>query len=102
MNKQAITLKETGSDAMDARNMILKLIDCQINNYKMQFITKWEGDHSADAAAKDKKIAYLRKKKEEIIEKFRQIPFENVDLDISLDFQVKECEAELKVHEMAS
>ena len=60
MNSRTVKLEESGLEMRSGRRMIFKILDTQINNYKLQFITDWEGNHDLSPDEKDEKIAKMR------------------------------------------
>lgn len=92
MKTKQVNITEENFELKDSRNMIFKVIDCQINNYKLQFLTDWEKNHSISSAIKDSKIAALEAKKRELADLYKAHEFDNslVDLNISIDVRIKE------------
>lgn len=78
MKKQGIQL-----DLINSQETILKLIDDQINNCKIEFMMAWERDHSTSPEEKDKKIKYLEVKKEEIKAYFKRCEAEKVPVGLN-------------------
>lgn len=96
MKTKRLSITEKDFDLNASKNMIIKAIDTQINNYKLQFLTDWEKDHSISFHEKDEKIKALEEEKKEIIELCRAINSDEpkVDLNISIDLTIKEPMAE--------
>lgn len=59
METKTIQLEESGLNIQDGKNMIFRIIDNQILNYKMQFQTEWERNHNTSPELKNAKIAEL-------------------------------------------
>jgi phosphoribosylamine-glycine ligase len=78
MKNQGIQL-----DFMNSKETILKLIDDQINNCKIEYMKAWERDHSTSAEVKDKKIKDLNEKKEEIKAYFKRCEAEMVPVELN-------------------
>lgn len=65
--EKSILINESGLSLKDGRDMVLKIIDSQINNYKLQYLTDWERNHKTKPTRKNKKIAQLEALRDEII-----------------------------------
>ena len=66
MNTKTISLEESGLNIRDGRNMIFSIIDNQINNYKLKFLSNWEENHTISSEEKDRKIDQLKLTKESL------------------------------------
>lgn len=91
MKSKKIKIEERNYQVSDSRSMIFKVIDNQINNYKLQYITMSERDHSIPSKVKDKKIKQLEAKKADLQKLFTKLNDEDylVDFNISIDVKLK-------------
>lgn len=91
MKRKTINIEEFDHNVSDSRSMIFKVIDTQINNYKLQFLTQWERDHTISLAEKDEKIKELQVQKDHMIALFRECEMGNtlIDFKISIAVTVK-------------
>jgi len=92
MESKKIKIEEFNCKVNYSRNMIFRLLDSQINNYKLQFLANWEGDHSTSPCLKDSKIKELEAMKNEINNLFKECGDKAslVNLSISLDIKIKQ------------
>lgn len=88
MNSRTVKLEESGLEMRSGRRMIFKILDTQINNYKLQFITDWEGNHDLSPDEKDEKIAKLETIKEELNSMFRDMEYGSKEVSFSLNLEV--------------
>ena len=91
MKTQTLKIAEQNYQLHESRNMISKIIDNQINNIKLHFLTEWERDHSLPLDINDEKITLLKNKKKDLNELFNKFSDTNylVDFDISIDVKFK-------------
>ncbi len=91
MTTKTINIIEFDLEVFKSKNMILKLIDDQINNYNLQFLRDWERNHSTSSEVKNAKIKALEAKKTEIQALFDECEANNtlVDFNISIDVKLK-------------
>lgn len=66
MKSNKFIIEESGLKTYESKDMIIRIIDNQINNYKLEYLSQWEKDHSTTAELKNKKIEELELKKKEI------------------------------------
>lgn len=94
MKNKKVCIIEEGIDCGTSRNMILNVLDSQINNYKLQYLMDWEGNHSISPLKKNKKIEALRAEKDEILGIYRALDTNSslIDVNISIDLTIKELE----------
>jgi len=97
MTTKSISINEFDLQVFKSKSMILKLIDEQINNYNLQFLTEWEKNHSVSPKDKTAKINVLEAKKAEIQALFDECETNNtlVDFNITIDVKLKTPEPEL-------
>lgn len=88
MNKQTITIKENGCQLSDVRSMILNLIDCQINNYKLKLVSDWEKCHTQDSKDQKEKIKALISRKKDLIEMLNNDFTSTEDIDFEVSFEI--------------
>lgn len=85
---------ESGLDVQDGKNMIFNIIDTQINNCKLQFLSKWEKNHKFSAKELDKEIERLNQAKNNLKKLFSQLSSENQRMfSISLNVCIKKNES---------
>lgn len=99
MKTKNVDITEENFEMRDSREMTIKLIDAQINNYKLKFMTDWERDHSTSPVTKNSKIEALQAKKQEIAELFARCDSDDslVDLNISIGVTIKKDELSIAV-----
>ena len=68
---------------LEAKDMIYRMIDEQINQYKLQHLSRWEHDHNTSVEAIDQKIENLKRIKQEFAEMIRQAREENCQVNLS-------------------
>jgi hypothetical protein len=90
METTKFTFNELGLKNKSAKELIIKAINNQINNYKIEYLSQWEREHSTTAESKDKKIEALENKKREVIKYFNEYDSTNSHLNLSLSIEVKE------------
>lgn len=97
MTTKTISINEFDLEVFKSKNMILKLIDDQINNYNLQFLREWERNHSISSEGKNAKVKALEAKKAEIQALFDECESNNtiVDFNISIDVKMKSPAREL-------
>jgi hypothetical protein len=91
METKKISIEESNLGLFESKSMILKLIDDQINNYKIKFLADWERDHTTSAQSNELKIQALESKKKEIQEILSNFKSSSalVDFNISIDMTVR-------------
>lgn len=99
MNTKTVHLEEFGLDVKGGRDMILRVIDNQINNYKIQFLTNWEGNHYLSPADKDRKIEKLMQMREDLKTFFNTSDFKGDEIDFSFNLEIKRRKNNSKVLE---
>lgn len=72
MEKKTFTLEETDFNLRASRTMVCSIIDNQINNYKLQFLADWEGNHNTSSRDMDMKIQKLKTAKTDLIKWFKK------------------------------
>lgn len=88
MKSNNFIIEESGLKPHESKDMIIKMIDNQINNYKLEYLSQWEKDHSTTDELKNKKIEELKAKKKEI-EAFFNAPNSN-ETGFTIQLHVKE------------
>lgn len=90
MKTKKVAINEQGLTIDEGKSMILKMIDNQINDCKLQFITNWEKNHQLSEEKKNKRINQLTKIKKELKDFMSQIE-NNTDakFSFSLNLEVK-------------
>jgi len=63
MDTTKFIIKESGLKEEVSKKFIIKMINHQINNCKLDYVTEWERDHSITTESKDEKIEILENKK---------------------------------------
>ena len=103
--EKSILLNEKGLNLRDGSTMILKIIDNQINNYKLQFQTEWEKNHDTKPNEKNQKIAQLEALKQEVINAVKNAEPEDgaisFSLSLNIDVEAKQ-EVSVEQHEMVA
>lgn len=89
MKKKSITVEENGFGLKDGRSMIFKIIDSQINNYKLQFLTDWERNQTLSPSENNKKVEKLEKAKIDLQEFFNFIEPGEGELSFKLNLEVQ-------------
>lgn len=89
LNTTTVNLKEFGLDIRGGKEMIFRIIDNQISNYKIQFLMDWEGNHKISSQEKDRKIQKLKSTKEELNRFFNQCNSGNTEIDFTFNLEVK-------------
>lgn len=72
----------------EARNVILKVIDDQINSHKLQYLSSWIKDDSVSPDFLEHKIAELERRKRELAALIREAKAEGVNLTVNGGFNV--------------
>lgn len=92
MKTKRLSITEKDFDLNASKEMIIRAIDSQINNYKYQYLTNWEKDHTLSPVEKDEKIKALLAEREDVIELCKAFDSEDslVDVNISIDVTIKE------------
>lgn len=92
MKAKKLNIVEKNIDRRASRVMITKVLDTQINNYKNQFMTAWERDHSASPFEKDEKVKALEAEREAILGFYKALDADEslVDINISINLTIKE------------
>lgn len=88
-HRKTVSVQETGLDTWDGKNMIFKIIDNQINNYKLQFLTDWERNHDVSPVEKEQKIEKLMLAKENLQELFKNIAKKGAEVNFTLNLDVE-------------
>ena len=73
----------------EGRDIISFLIERQINFHKLQYLARWEADHSTSTDFRDKKIEVLREQKNELKAMIELAKMEGHNLSIDGTIQVK-------------
>ena len=89
MKKKSITVEENGFGLKDGRSMIFKIIDSQISNYKLQFLTEWERNHNMTLSESNKKVQKLENAKKDLQEFFNIIQPGDGELSFKLNLEVQ-------------
>lgn len=89
VNTRSVNVNEFGLDIKSGSDMILRIIDNQINNYKIQFLTNWEGNHNLSPVDKNNKIQKLIQMKDELHAFLSGFDLSNDEIDFSLILDVK-------------
>lgn len=72
----------------EARDILLKVIDHQINFYKLQHLSNWIKDHSVSQDLQKERIAQLEDRKRELAELITEARAEEARLTIHGDFNI--------------
>lgn len=91
MKTKMIDIEEFNFKIDNTRNVLHKVINSQINNYKLQYLTDWESDHSISSNTKDEKIKALEEKKDSLNVLLSEFDTKTylVDFKISIDLTIK-------------
>lgn len=89
LNHKNLQIEESGLNIQSSRNMIFKIIDAQIMNYKLQFQTDWEKDHTLSPIEKNNKIEKLETVKQELRTLFLNNGLDDSEVSFSLNLDVK-------------
>lgn len=89
VNTKTVHVEEFGLDVKGGRDMILRIIDNQINNYKIQFLTNWEGNHNLSPTDKNRKIEKLTQMREDVKAFFHESDFKDDEIDFSFNLEIK-------------
>ena len=89
MQSNKFTIEECGIQNHESKEMIIKMINNQINTYKLEYLSQWERDHSITPDSINKKIEALRAKKKEIEGFFSETNHVNPTIDLSVSFELK-------------
>ena len=84
MEATKFMINELGLNKQSSKQSIIKMINDQINHCKLEYFSKWLGDHTFPSEAKDKEIAILENKKRELEVFFNK----NQVLDPTLNFNL--------------
>lgn len=92
MKLDSIQIQEKNLTLEKAKDLVIRLIDNQIQNYHLQNMSDWERGQKTAMREEGDMIAILSRKKQEIIRTLESGHEENarVDIDFKLDLNVKE------------
>lgn len=88
-NIETATVEETGLNLLEGHQMIAKLIDAQISNYKLQFINEWDADHQTSPDEINAKVTELEAIKANLRNLFQGFDPRETELSFSLSLEVK-------------
>ena len=92
MKLDSIQIQEKDLTISKARDLVIRLIDNQIQNYRLQNISDWERGHVRTLNEENDIVSLLAQKKAELLKKLENNQDENalVDINFKLDLNVKQ------------
>jgi len=85
---KTVSIQEPGLDVQDSSKMLFKILDDQINNYKLRFISDWEGNHNISSEEKNRKIERLKLAKDNLRNFLKDFDSRDVEVNLSLNLEV--------------
>ena len=91
MNLDKIEIKESGLPISKAKELIIRLIDNQIQNYRLQHMSAWEAGEVDSLKDEHENIQLLVEKKEQILRAFEGEDHDDtlIDVDFSLNLNIQ-------------
>jgi hypothetical protein len=91
MNLDKIEIKESGLPVSKAKELIIRLIDNQIQNYRLQRMSEWEAGEVDSLEEDHENIRVLVEKKEQILRAFEGEDLDDtlIDVDFSLNLNIQ-------------
>lgn len=91
MNLDKIEIKESGLPVSKAKELIIRLIDNQIQNYRLQRMSDWEAGEVDSLEEDHENIRVLVEKKEQILRAFEGEDLDDtlIDVDFSLNLNIQ-------------
>lgn len=86
---KTMNMMEDKFTCSEAKDLICQMIDQQINFYKLQYMSIWEGNHSMTTTHLENKIADLVEQKEEINRLIKHAKEEGYNLSIDSKVEIR-------------
>ncbi len=88
MNNKKITVEEFSCNIRDGKSALFQILNTQINNYKLQFLSEWERNHNICSKEKDRKIEILESSKQELLEFLKDFDSPDAEIKYTLHLEV--------------
>lgn len=94
MNTNTVIIDDLNLSKKESKEVLLSMINQQINHCKIQYLSKWERDHSTSIEGSRSMVQQLERKKSEIEDLIDTL--EDESLQISFQIHVKSKKANKK------
>jgi hypothetical protein len=90
MKLNKLSIGEFGLKRQESKKLIIGMLNNQINNCKLEYISEWERNHLTTPQSKDKKIEILEAKKKDLEIFFNDYKSTNSLLKFDISIEIKE------------